>query len=240
MTDRLANLRDVGGLPVRGGGTIRAGVLLRSDAPYGGDAAPGLAVWPPRTVVDLRAPDEAPGRHPLEEAHGATIIALPLHNAAGISAMRDLPEGDRAFHRIYGAMLGSGALLGRIATIVADEPGPVLLHCAAGKDRTGVSVAVLLSAVGVERAAILEDYTATAANMPGVIARIRVAFGAHPEFDIDTILRERPDLLAASPTGLAAALDAADEQYGGTAGLLLDTGLDAAVLERLRARLVAA
>src|ERR1035441_8605004 len=56
---RLANLRDLAGLRLAGAGTVAAGVLYRSDAPYPGDLAPDtVPVWPPATVIDLRSSGE--------------------------------------------------------------------------------------------------------------------------------------------------------------------------------------
>ena len=58
MTTGLCNLRDVGGLPLVGGGTVREGVLFRGDAPMVGDEDPELQPWPPASVIDLRSDDE--------------------------------------------------------------------------------------------------------------------------------------------------------------------------------------
>ncbi|CAB4878681.1 unannotated protein [freshwater metagenome] len=238
MTATPANLRDVGGLPVEGGGIVRSGVLLRSDAPYHGDHPPQIGAWPPRTVIDLRAAEEAPSGHPLAEEHGATVIGLSLHDSAGIAGVHLLPSGNAAFEEIYAGMLANGDVLAKIAEIVAVEPGPVLIHCTVGKDRTGVAIAVLLSAIGVPRDAVIADYLLTEQNMDGVVDRLRLTFADHPEIDIDAIVRERADLLEASPEGLAAALDAMELRHGGASGLLLEAGLEDDVLESLRQRLV--
>ncbi len=86
---------------------------------------------------------------------------------------------------LYRLMLeGNGARgIVRVIEAVAAADGSVLVHCTAGKDRTGVSVALLLTLVGIDRAAVVTDYVATAANMPGVLARMIAMFsGADAAF----------------------------------------------------------
>lgn len=78
----LANVRDLGGLPVPPSGTTRAGILLRSDAPHPGDEPPTGLAWPPATVIELRAHGEGSTVHPL--ADGAVVHRIPLLDPAQI------------------------------------------------------------------------------------------------------------------------------------------------------------
>jgi hypothetical protein len=121
--------------------------------------------------------------------------------------------------------------------LIAERPDPVLVHCTAGKDRTGVLVALVLSAAGVEREAVVEDYARTGANMPGVLERIATdpAFAGGSQ-EIRRLADERPQLLAAPPHAIESALDVL-EGAGGAAAWLLDHGLADVDLARLRARL---
>ncbi|MGN5236802.1 tyrosine-protein phosphatase [Rhodococcus sp. SJ-3] len=163
----LANLRDVAGLPMGDGGTTRSGVLYRSDAPRTDDAVPAhVSSWPPRVVVDLRSHREVQ-RSRCEWPHQTTVHHHPLHDAAapGVTPPGDLPE-------LYDLILDSGAArIAALVPLVAHADGPVLVHCAVGKDRTGVAIAALLLAAGVRPEAVIADYLATAPNMPALRQR---------------------------------------------------------------------
>ncbi len=168
-TDGLVNLRDLGGLPLEQGGTTRAGVLYRSDAPYPGDEVPRhVSAWPPATVVDLRTAKEVVrGGY---QWHGSTrVLHHPLHEAAVPGQVRD--GGDLG--ELYTFILDTvPERVARLVSVVAGAPdGAVLVHCAAGKDRTGIAVAALLLAAGVPPEAVVADYVATQANMEALLRR---------------------------------------------------------------------
>ncbi|GAB86650.1 tyrosine-protein phosphatase [Gordonia rubripertincta] len=159
--DHLVNLRDVAGLPLTGGGLTASGVLYRSDAPHVGDSLPThVASWPPSTVVDLRSKKERE-RTGFDWDKGTVVHALPLHDAAAPGDVR--PPDLTALYLTTLETKASRAA--HVLQIAAAAAGPVLVHCTAGKDRTGVMVAALLLAAGVEPAAVREDYLATTANM---------------------------------------------------------------------------
>lgn len=179
------NLRDLGGTRLTGGGTFPAGILYRSDAPYPGDTAPGnVPVWPPATVIDLRSPGEAEAGfawpdgvvvHQAPMFPEAAVVTATQQAAAGV---REIP---RSLEEIYRRLIESVPdRLAALLAIAASAAAPVLVHCTAGKDRTGIAVAMLLLAGGVEVDDIVADYTATAANMPAVIERQRALGPALP------------------------------------------------------------
>lgn len=88
--------------------------------------------------------------------------------------MRSLRDGEPiTLEELYGRIVAPerAALLTEIVDVVVEGETPVLVHCSAGKDRTGVVVALLLALVGVERERIIADYLKTATNMPAVTAR---------------------------------------------------------------------
>lgn len=233
----LQNLRDVGGIPVAGGGRIRSGVLYRSDAPRAGDAAGALAPWPPRTVVDLRSAREQGTGHVLE-VDRTTIHRAPLSADLSVANMAEgsvLPAGGLpGFYRHTLATVGE--VIAEVAAVVAEAPAPVLVHCAAGKDRTGIVVAAILDAVGVSRAEIVADSCATGPNMDGVVARMVAAEAT--EADVFARLLERhPEVFTAPEEAIGTALDVF-AQAGGGAAWLQTQGLSADALTQLRERLV--
>lgn len=176
MSDRLVNLRDLGGLGVVGGGQTRRGVLYRSDAPHEGDVTPDhVPLWPPATVVDLRMEREA-ARAPYTFPQ-ATRVLYPLHESAAPENLRQADLG-----ALYRHLLDTvpDRIAGAVGVVVS-QPGPALVHCTAGKDRTGIVVAVLLLAAGVTPDDVVADYLRTGANMDAVLKRIALSFEAPAE-----------------------------------------------------------
>lgn len=115
---------------------------------------------------------------------------------------------------------------------IAEGPGPVVVHCAAGKDRTGMVVALALSAVGVERAAIVADYARTGERIGPIMARLRASETYRTDLEgvSDESRLPRAEYLER-------VLEVLDERHGGAAGWLTEHGFDPT---RLRERLVAA
>jgi protein-tyrosine phosphatase len=238
-TRGLQNFRDVGGLETTAGGRIRSGVLYRSDAPHAGDHSPAGVPWPPADVIDLRSLAEAGGEHPLASA-GSKIHAIPLMAEAGIVRLaRDPPEHDGGVAGLYRRTLARvGRSFASVARIISASPGPTLVHCTAGKDRTGLVVAVILSAAGVSDEDVIADYVLTQANMPGVLERIVSAPGLDdgPAL-LQRVSERQPEILTAPTSAMATALELL-EGSGGADIWLATHGLTDADLARLRARLV--
>jgi protein-tyrosine phosphatase len=256
----LQNFRDTGGTPLRRGGTTRPGVLFRSEALSGLDAAglDALAATSIGVIADFRTPIER-GMAPdvLPAARTFDVVELPLlegamtgfaqtaltasdpaaAQAAIAAALAELPPlGD-----LYVSMLGGGAAtFTRLARLVAASsdaaPTAVLVHCTAGKDRTGVAVALMLDAVGADREAVVSDYSSSAANLDGPWAdRMRAmiaAMGVPLTPEIDQLVTGTP------PEAIEQALAWLDEQ-GGSAEYLRGGGLRDEELAALRARLTA-
>jgi protein-tyrosine phosphatase len=165
------NFRDLGGYPTAGGRRVRWGRVFRSDGLgelTDADAA-YLGRIGIRTIHDFRHPGErarAPSRLPADA--GWRLVDLAIGEAAG-----ERPElielvlqgevravGVDVMIDIYlGMVRDHGPTFGRLIAHLADPDGlPALFHCAAGKDRTGIAAALLLGALGVEEATILDDY----------------------------------------------------------------------------------
>jgi protein-tyrosine phosphatase len=154
------NFRDVGGLPTIDGSATRPHVLFRSDALYAGDDLEPLAGdWPPATVIDLRRPDEGT-EFDLRWPATTAVRHLSFLDPAFLDPT--MTTSSRSLAELYLNLLTAGAatVAGTVA-IAANTSGPVLVHCAAGKDRTGIVVAVLLLAAGVTRDAVVADYLVT-------------------------------------------------------------------------------
>jgi protein-tyrosine phosphatase len=117
--------------------------------------------------------------------------------------------------------------------LVADE-GPVLFHCAAGKDRTGVVAAVVLGLLGVTPEVIADDYHVSASAMAAFVDWITLEF---PEA-LDAMTSQPPEYLEAPADAMLAFLAEVDHRHGSMEGLARSLGVTDAVIERLRRTLL--
>lgn len=172
-TTGIANLRDYGGYPVAGGCRLRCGILFRSGdhsrATEGDlDHISDLRL---AAVIDLRSEverDAAPSRRPVNAKY--PVISAPSYKAARAphaAALTDAPTVESVLARLRQAysripfqapMIEAFRLYFR--TLAAAD-GPTLVHCAAGKDRTGIAVALMHASLGVDRDEILADFLLT-------------------------------------------------------------------------------
>ena len=222
----IPNFRDVGGVLGLDGARVRHGHVLRSGAPAATDTVPDGSSWPPAVVVDLRSSVEVEDEHPLA-ATGARHVNLPL-----LQALRPGWHQDGTLVLLYGLVLDESAdLLVRLVDEVADAGGPTLVHCAAGKDRTGISVALLLRLLGVGRDDVVADYLLTAQHTDEIDQRLRGERG---------LPRSLPAHFYGVPAeAIEGVLDRWDAHARGTEGWFLDAGGDPASLDRLRSTLLA-
>ncbi len=239
----LQNLRDVGGLPAAGGRRVRSGRLYRSDAPILGDPSPPLRPWPPRTVIDLRSAGEAgDAEHPLV-AGGAHVINIPLLPELSPERQAELRQAAYAdLATTYRFLVRTAAAkLTQVVHVVATEPAPLLLHCAAGKDRTGIATAVTLAGVGVPREDIIADYVRTEDSLEHLPGRLALGWSpAHREAALEQLTVGQPELLRTSVAAIEAVLDSLEGWTGGPIGWLLEHGLAAQDPALLRAKLTVA
>ncbi|WP_408898064.1 tyrosine-protein phosphatase [Nocardioides sp. R1-1] len=235
------NVRDLGGLPVAGGGTTRAGVAYRASTlqeASAEDVAELVDVRRLRTVIDLRLPDEAAREgHGLLGEAGLRVVNLPVRKADATLLDVVVPSGTSAdLGALYWQLLaGSTESFVEAARIIADpDQHAVVFHCAAGKDRTGVIAAVLLDAVGVAPEVIAADYALTSERAHQVRARL-VRIPAYR--NLPTVGQ---GVFAVDGTAIASFVDALRATYGGGAEFLLRHGLTPEELTALRSALVAA
>ena len=242
---RSINLRDLGVVRTQDGSPLRRGRVFRSaclsgllDAETEALRALGL-----RTIVDLRRNDER-DRHPTPWLTlGCTDFYARDHTDSGADLgprLRD-PALDAeacraAMTDLYRALPYEQAdAYAHLFRTLAAGTGPVLFHCAVGKDRTGVAAALILAALDVPRAAITAEYLATAAFD---------LLGSAPFRDRPALSAERQALLAPLLRAEAGYLDtmfaAVEARSGSLDGYLRDTlGLRGADRLMLRRQLIA-
>jgi protein-tyrosine phosphatase len=232
----LLNARDLGGYPAAGGGETRWGAVVRSDSlaalTQAGRAA--LAGYGVRAIVDLRLADEI-DRHPNPFAepgdHG-----IAYTNVSMIDPAVENPPESLTLAESYLWMLDrfAGQVAEVMAAIAAAPEGGVLVHCAAGKDRTGLISALLLGLVGVPAETIAADYALTAE-----LLRPRdeewLEHGPGERAEREAILAR----FAPTAEVMLEVLEGLDRRYGGVERYLLAAGVPEADLDRLRDRLLA-
>ena len=123
------------------------------------------------------------------------------------------------------------SMVGAVRTIATTD-GPVLVHCAAGKDRTGMVVAVALDAAGVDRDTVIADYMASADSIEQIMARLLSSATYRTDLE-----GHDPQQHAPTRETMERVLEIIDRRYGGSAAWLSANGLSQADLERLRSRL---
>ncbi|TQM11316.1 tyrosine-protein phosphatase [Pseudonocardia kunmingensis] len=232
--DGAHNVRDVGGLRA-GSARVRDGVLLRGDhledltPPAADRLCDELGL---RAIIDLRGPREDPRAADWIAASGVARLHLPLVDLTRVTD-RERSRGD--VELVYRAMLDdAGPALAQILRfVVADDRTPALVHCAAGKDRTGITVAVLLAVAGVDSADIVADYVATGERL----ARVRASLVRRPAYRNIEFAPPSPAALSDAP--IRTVLSALDAHAGGAAGFLAAHGTTAAEMEAWRAALLA-
>ena len=214
------NTRDVGGWPLRQGGLTRPGRLWRSDAfTHATDRdLDTLAHHRVRTVIDLRtAAERQEEPHPLEGDARFEVIHIDLFGPVLAAFLRGEIHGDPYDLRTHYRASFELALQGYIEAFEGVEraldghDGPVVVHCTAGKDRTGLITALLLHGAGVGTDDIARDYALTAERISPIRDRLLadgVAKG-FPRASYERLLEARAETLADVLQGIDGALVAA-------------------------------
>jgi protein-tyrosine phosphatase len=236
-----ANFRDLGGYENRHARMVRTGVLYRSDSLStltDDDVRHCVDRLRLRTVVDLRAGHEVDRfRHGPLEAEGVSFLHMPIVDetrrppdaeteAPGVDAM--------TLERIYLMMLDRFAdRFAAVLGVIADAGShPLVFHCAAGKDRTGLVAALVLGLLDVHDDVIAADYALTAHVMPTLIERhrARATTGHEPEVG--------RQMWAAEAPAMRAVLQDLRDRHGSIEGYVRAAGLGSAEIAALRAALL--
>lgn len=174
----LHNFRDIGGLPIGSNSVTRSSLLYRSDAfddTSEDDADYLYNDLGIRRVIDLRSNNEIESfaePSPLLK-RGPLHLHRPIAGGAG-SAIEDAGSGDLLPRRYLQYLeICNDSIISTIKDLADPEPPVTVVHCRAGKDRTGVLVAIVLSILGVDEETISRDYALTSIGMPRIMERLR-------------------------------------------------------------------
>jgi protein-tyrosine phosphatase len=229
--DGCFNFRDLGGYSTSSGARVRARSVYRADGPHDLSAADRVRLTDLRlkTIIDLRTPDEVAQR-------GCYTAALPTvveHHLPMIDVLPDLGlerwVDAHVVARRYREMLRAGTeTLADVLAILADPSCyPLMFHCTAGKDRTGIVAAVLLGVLGVPDDAIVADY---ALSGPASLRLVEHVQRIYPDAH-EWLERVTPALIAAQPETMLHFLTELRREYGSFDGLADTIGVGTAPVD---------
>ncbi len=250
--EKLRNFRDIGGLKTADGRTLRTGVLYRSDDPWRltGQDREKLLGFGIRFVCDLRSPVQNKKR-PSRVGPPIRVVNISLHEPV----TRDLGRGQllgflfgetggdrfREFLHDYYRHIAFErmAQVKEIVTLLAEEGNtPALIHCTAGKDRTGFIVAMIQLVVGVPFDAVLADYLRTNDAFAPSLAKFSKTVR---RLTLYRVTEERiRAVMMAHPEHLNDVYESILARYGTVHAYLVGAcGIEEGVIEKLKNRLLA-
>ncbi|HEY2430688.1 MAG TPA: tyrosine-protein phosphatase [Acidimicrobiales bacterium] len=237
--EAVFNFRDLGGYPAADGHEVRWRQLFRADGlhrlrPHEGEQFRALGI---ATVVDLRTDQEVEvrGRFPAEVA-SVDYHHLPLFDVEPDWHAYDDVEAPDYLARRYMEMLESGGeAVGTTLELLA-SPGayPLVFHCAAGKDRTGIVAAVTLALLGVPDEVIADDYAISHEAM----ARMNAWAEVHTPEVMERLAAYPPAVAGAQPRTMTCFLALLRERHGSLEGLARDLGVGNVALAAIRRNLL--
>ena len=235
------NFRDVGGYTTGDGGAVATGRLYRADG-LGRLGEPGVRMLRDlgiTSVIDLREELEVTNIPDALEGLGARYTHLPLLGNRYYPLDTSIPDrivlDPPTLPSLYAAIIDTAGT--RFVDVITEvsrvEDDAVVFHCSAGKDRTGLTAAFLLTLLGVDRDTVLMDYALTEEYLG---EEFRQALRAHfTSAGISTVSTMATD---AKPEWLADVLDRLDRDHGGVEGYLWEHGLEDGTVDRLRSSLL--
>ncbi len=249
--DGVVNMRDLGGLPTRDGRTTQDRRLIRSDNLQ--DLTPGdvrrlVSELGVTDVVDLRSHRERAltGPGPLTETDLAhhhhsffkdDVAEVTAEQALALPWIRtesvDRSHPDFWTQHYLGYLTDRPDSVAGALDVVSRSRGGAVVHCAAGKDRTGTVTAMALSVAGVPDEEIVADYVETASRIEKIIERLVTVEPYAQGLAGRTIDEQRP-----TAASMEAILRTLSEQHGGATEWLREHGWTDEDINRLRSRLV--
>jgi protein-tyrosine phosphatase len=241
--DGCLNVRELGGLPTQDGGETQRGAVVRADSvrQLSDDGWRALVDHGIRTVIDLRGDDERaedpPAAVPVDVVHVPFMETSAAEREeirgdldAAVAAAPDTPAATRDVYLIFLERFRSN--VAAAVRAVADAPdGGVVIHCAGGKDRTGLLSAFLLHVAGVGDEQIADDYSLSEDRLR---PRHQQWFAEAETEEQLARLQRVAQTPAASMVGVFAELA---RRHGGVVDYLLGAGVTQDELDRVRARL---
>jgi len=229
LWEACLNVRDIGGMRC-GNGVIKTGRLVRGSTlgaltPDGRSAMRKFGI---RTVLDLRGDDEV-AAVPSPFAEGATYQRIPL-NSMRMMALHDAAHAGTLVEELRAIAVAGGGLAEAVAALAAADP-PIVLHCMAGRDRTGLVVALVLAAIGVPDEDIVADYVASDSALQDEYKRFK---SANPDraVAVDTAVAKRAWVMTETLRTLR-------EIFGGAARYLVVAGARTDDITSIHAKLTA-
>ena len=237
--DGLLNVRDLGGHSVEGGGETKFGRIVRADTirRLSDEGWRALVDYGIRTIIDLRTDEERaadpPAELPVDVLHVKFMDDTPEVFTAADAASHAAPDLETATREVYLVFLEAFyANVAAVLEAVADSPeGGVVVHCAGGKDRTGLTVAFLLRLAGVGIDEIAADYALSE-------QRLRPRHERWLAEAADEAERERLRRMTVTPAAsMVGVLEELERRYGSVERYLVAGGAREGIGECIRTRL---
>jgi protein-tyrosine phosphatase len=229
------NFRDLGGYTTVDGQRTRWRVLFRADG-LGELTEADLTILRELgicTVVDLRSGDEVEQSRFDVDAHPVTFHHFPF-----IKSLPNVEEFERAPGFLgdqYTEMLdeATSQIVGALTALAAPDARPAVFHCTAGKDRTGLLSALVLSLLGVPEETVVADYALSGEAMARLRAKLIVKYP-----DGKLLITDSDSIFSADPANMVALFAHLRARYGTVADYAAKIGVPGDVISRLREALL--